>query len=563
MVAAKLTDARRQQLAVIVEGGTSMAAACRAVGISRQWVSAVVRRGREDLAAGRVTPDARFARRLDTARNGASGDGASDALAWVDDLAAVGERPTLDAFERFASALTLDGGLAMRLEPFQRTILGDYFAGSTETLILLPKKSGKTTELAALALFHLCTTRVAECVIAAAARDQAAIMLRQASGMIRQSAALRARLVVKQREIVHGQLGGRIRVLAADVDTADGVIPTLALVDELHRHKSAELYGVFRDGLGPRGGQLVTISTAGDDELSPLGRLRTAAYRLGHLRRAGAYRYARSEDGQFVLHEWALDAEEDRDDLALVKLANPASWQTIERLRERHDSPSTSAWQWARFACGVWVHGEGAAIDPLDWDRLADPFAAIPIGSPVWVGWDNAFRGPDTTAIVAVWWESAGRRVIGDPVVLEPPDTGMLDDRDILQVILALADRFRVLGVVYDPNAGAAALAMQMERDHGLTMVEHSQRDGPMALADGRLLEAIRRRELVHSGHALLRAHVLNAVEKPVLGDRFRLVRPQRGPRRPIDALTALSMCNSTAVAEHSRKSTPGEVFFV
>ena len=44
-------------------------------------------------------------------------------------------------------------------------------------------------------------------------------------------------------------------MLAADEATADGVIPTLALVDELHRHRSAGLYGVFRDGLGPRTGR--------------------------------------------------------------------------------------------------------------------------------------------------------------------------------------------------------------------------------------------------------------------------------------------------------------------
>ena len=62
------------------------------------------------------------------------------------------------------------------------------------------------------------------------------------------------------REIRSRRDAGRIRVLAADVDTADGVIPTLALVDELHRQPSAGLYGVFRDGLGPRGGQMVTIS---------------------------------------------------------------------------------------------------------------------------------------------------------------------------------------------------------------------------------------------------------------------------------------------------------------
>ena len=77
---------------------------------------------------------------------------------------------------------------------------------------------------------------------------------------MRRSPGLQERLLVQARlprDPVARATPGRIRVLAADVDTADGVIPTLALVDELHRHASAGLYGVFRDGLGPRDGQMV------------------------------------------------------------------------------------------------------------------------------------------------------------------------------------------------------------------------------------------------------------------------------------------------------------------
>jgi phage terminase large subunit-like protein len=73
---------------------------------------------------------------------------------------------------------------------------------------------------------------------------------------------------MKQREIVNLRDEGFLRVMASDVDTADGVIPTLAIVDELHRHKSTDLMGVFRDGLGPREGQMITITTAGDDSES-------------------------------------------------------------------------------------------------------------------------------------------------------------------------------------------------------------------------------------------------------------------------------------------------------
>lgn len=440
-------------------------------------------------------------------------------------------------------------------------MLRDYFAGTSETLILVSKKNGKTTLMAALALFHLLTTPDAECVIAAASRDQAAIMLRQARGFIRRSGGLQSRMTVKQREIVSLRDEGRIRVLAADADTADGVLPTLALVDELHRHKSADLYGVFRDGLGPRNGRLITISTAGDDELSPLGVMRAAAYRLPVVERKGAYRHARSADGGYVLHEWALDAEDDRSDMKVVARANPAPWQTDEALRRRHDSPSMTAWQWARFACGVWVRGENTAVAPHEWDAMRDESVVIPRGEAIYLGWDQGWK-IDTTALIPLWWESAERRVVESPVILEPPGGGgLIDERDVVNALLDFSDGRPLTTVVFDPNAGAQQIVQQLERgEHPLQrdrewsgelrFVEHTQDNAPIALADARFMEAVRRKAFAHDGNVVLRAHVLNVVEKPLGGEKFRLDRPSRGPRRPNDGMRALSMANSVAVAE-------------
>src|SRR5262245_30269078 len=95
-------------------------------------------------------------------------------------LPRVGVRSELAAFARFCSALTLEQGTALVLEPFQRRMLRDYFDGVVETLILLPKKNGKTTLLAALGLFHLCLVDDAECVVGASSRDQATILYDQA-----------------------------------------------------------------------------------------------------------------------------------------------------------------------------------------------------------------------------------------------------------------------------------------------------------------------------------------------------------------------------------------------
>jgi hypothetical protein len=125
----------------------------------------------------------------------------------------------LDRLGRFAGSLKLENGDSFHLEDFQRTMLEDYFDDCRESLILISKKNGKSSLIAVLALYHLLTVPDCECVIAAASRDQAGIMLRQAQGFIRRSPKLADKLVVKQREVVHKTLGGRIRILASDVDT--------------------------------------------------------------------------------------------------------------------------------------------------------------------------------------------------------------------------------------------------------------------------------------------------------------------------------------------------------
>jgi phage terminase large subunit-like protein len=307
----------------------------------------------------------------------------------------------LGTFARFCLGLPLEVGSPLVLESFQHDMLVDYFDGVVETLILLPKKNGKTTLLAALALYHVIVTSDAECVIGAASRDQASILYEQAVGFVKRSSYLQRLVVAKRgyREIRAREGGGRIRVLAADVDTADGIIPTLALVDELHRHKSAGLYGIFRDGLGPRHGQMVTISTAGDHERSVLGQMRAAARKLPGLEQHGKYLHVRTVDGSFAMHEWALERDDDVENLALVKQANPASWQTIEQLAKRLKSPSTLPWQWARFACGIWTGAEMWWVRPEDWDATSN-LNGLAHGDLVTLGFDGSRYG-DSTALVA------------------------------------------------------------------------------------------------------------------------------------------------------------------
>lgn len=93
----------------------------------------------------------------------------------------------LRGFRAFCRLLVLEDGSTFRLAPFQVFLLGFYFAGVTELVILLPKKQGKTTLLAALALYHLLMVPSAKCFVGASSGEQATWLYDQAAGFVLRS----------------------------------------------------------------------------------------------------------------------------------------------------------------------------------------------------------------------------------------------------------------------------------------------------------------------------------------------------------------------------------------
>jgi phage terminase large subunit-like protein len=447
-------------------------------------------------------------------------------------------RYSLKDFAEFCARFTLDTGRKFVLEAFERDMLADYFAGATETVVIIPKKNGKTTLLAALALYHLDRVPDAECVIGAASRDQARILFRQASGLVgRSKFGDRFNCLPGTGEIrLHDNvLDGRVRVLPADATTIDGVIPTLALVDELHRHPSADLYGVFRDGLGPRDGQMLTISTAGAGHDSPLGVLRDEAHRLPSFARDKAHRrnYARSEDGAFVLHEWCLDPDDDIENMETVKLANPASWQTPAALARRRNSPSMRLEQWYRFACGIWREVSDPWIESSVWDALATP-GDIEQNAPVVVGIDLGLSTQDT-GIVVLDMESHR----AEATILRPPVSVL----DIEAELRRIRETYDVRWFVYDPTNFRRS-AEVLEAD-GFPMMEFPQSAQRMSAASATLLRVINEKDMTHDGGQAFRAHVLSGTTKT--HERgWRLVKDPR-TRRSVGALIALAMAVEVA----------------
>jgi len=120
-----------------------------------------------------------------------------------------------------------------------------------DTTILLPKKSGKSSICAALALYRLSSNPHASIAVAAAAREQAAYIFRAAATMVARSPWLKDEFVVLpgRKEIRHRSGTGQLTILAATAKTADGWIGDLALLDEVGHWRSIAMLTVLKGGV--------------------------------------------------------------------------------------------------------------------------------------------------------------------------------------------------------------------------------------------------------------------------------------------------------------------------
>jgi phage terminase large subunit-like protein len=475
---------------------------------------------------------------------------------------------TVEHFRAYCLKLRLDNLEPFVLEDFQLQVSADIFAGFAEVWMIVPEGNGKTTFLAAHALYHADYMPTAFVPIGASSREQAEILYRQAEGFVYRSPGFKDRFKCQEgyRRIKALRSGGRIQVYAADDRTADGIIPTLALLDELHRHRNLRLYRTWRGKLLKRGGQILTISTAGE----PGGEFEDTR---AHIRKMaddvtaeGCYVRATGDD--IVLHDWAIPKTSQAQDMEAVAKANPLASLTAGVLRKKRDSPTMTPEHWLRFVCNVATALDGNGITPEEWDALAE-YGLDPDSELDGFGWVDVGWKIDTTGIGVLLWESDERRIVTDTIVLEPP----VDESAIVEAILDRHERFpRLRGWVMDPNAGAQQMAQMLEEGRHPLQVErgarpiefiaHSQDPAPMSEAARNLDEAIRNKWLVHDGDRQLRQHVLNAVRKTTTDPKYRFDRPrdaqgEKRKRYPIDLLTGLLIGHNVALTEVAQSTAP------
>ncbi|WP_217913224.1 terminase large subunit domain-containing protein [Miltoncostaea marina] len=474
--------------------------------------------------------------------------------------------------------MVLDTGEHWEPEPFQVAVIDALCRGVDRVWLEIPEGNAKTTLAAAVAIIHLFFVPDADAPVAAASRDQTNVLLRQALGLVRRSPGLpeRFRCFEGYRRITCPGSAGRLQVFAADAGTGDGVIPTLAILEELHRHPSLELYRTWSGKLLKRRGQILIISTAGEPG-AEYEQAKTAAIeecaRQGEVHREPGLTVATMPGFEMRLH--ALAADEDLEDLEAVKRANPLRAITIDSLQAKRSEPTWNRQHWARFTCGRPARDNDSAIAEAEW--LALERELIPAGEPVAVGADFGWKH-DTTALVPLWTPAPDRRVLGVPRIVVPPRDGTsTEPARVREAFIAIHRVNPITVVAMDASAGGAQIAEWLEAEPGtledgspdyeqglgVEVVEVPPTNTVQTKVYDAWMEAVRNRWIRHPFDDQLTQHVLNAIAKPVSHDRYRFDRPnpsraaRHQDRRVIDALIAGSSVHWQQTASLDDKPPP------
>lgn len=402
-----------------------------------------------------------------------------------------------------------EGGPVL-IEGHHRLILRALHApGRVEVLVLLPKGNGKTSIFGVAGIEHLLTIPNAQCFVGASDTAQADEMYRFMSHFCECEEELAEHFALRTgtREIRCTRDRGFAKVLASDSSRAGGkrqaFNPTLFLCDELHAHENPNLYVAGRSGVFKRGGRMGTLSTAGHDPESVLGRRREKLLNAeatggtvvrdlrvtpdGRLSDVGEGRLtvAVEASGNTVLLEWACRDEQhpegpdDLTDSRVVKLASPASFVSVASIDDAREA--LEPWVFARYRANVWTVGSqswlpaGAASECAAGEDLVLSDGALTV-----LAVDMA-RYSDCAAVVAVQDHDDGR--VFEPVFFAQSggQDHPVDYEPVKQAIRDACDRFEVLAVGYDPKYFDQS-ASELERE-GLPMETFAQSNERMSPA--------------------------------------------------------------------------------
>lgn len=436
--------------------------------------------------------------------------------------------------------------------------------------IWVPKKNGKSTLLSAIALYLLVADGEAgaEVYSAAADREQAAIVYREAAAMVRASPQLAGRVEIldttKTLRFLERQ--AQYKALSAEAPTKEGLNIHGLIFDELHAQRSRDLWDCLAYGGAARRQPLsVSISTAGYDRDS-----------IGYEQ----YRYAQGVlegtilDSAFFPFVAEASEADDWTDPAVWRKANPSFGITVKAdqfeadFKEAKASPAKEN-AFRRYRLNQWTEQSTRWLALDRWDACAAPVDPEALrGQPCYAGLDLAST-TDLASLVLVFPDGEGgydvlpyfwapqeadrRRERANKarldswarqglVTLTPGD--VLDYDRIRARVNELAEIYPLREVAID-RWNATQLATQLQGD-GLVVVAFGQGFASMSAPTKELEKLVLAGKVRHGGHPVLRWNASNVAVKQDAAGNLKPDKERSGDK--IDGIVALVMALGRAL---------------
>jgi phage terminase large subunit-like protein len=430
--------------------------------------------------------------------------------------------------------------------------------------IEIPRKNGKSTLCAGLALYMLFSDGEAgaEVYSAAAEREQASIVFDIAAQMVGAEPILRGNSKTFRKSIAVEKTASSYKVLSADAYTKHGLNASAIIFDELHAQPNRDLWDVLATSTGARISPLtIAITTAGFDRNSICWEQHEYASKV----RDGII-----EDDSFLPVIYGADKDDNFMSKKTWKKANPAFGISIREdylEREAFKANELPSYEntFRRLHLNQWTE-QATRWLPMDrWDE-AEPFAEFD-GRPCWGGLDLAsttdiaafvLACPDDEGGVDVYstfWipsENAHRREKRDRVpystwvkqgMIRATDGDVIDYDQIREDILEMSKQFNIQEIAVD-RWNSTQLVTQLDGE-GLSVAMFGQGYRSMSAPSKELEALVMSKKLHHAGNPVMRWMMSNvAIESDPAGN----IKPsKKKSTEKIDGIVALVMALARA----------------
>ena len=458
----------------------------------------------------------------------------------------------------------------IKLEPWQifglTTFFGWIDAGGLRRFKVyyeeVPRKNAKSTKTSGVALYCLAADNEegAEIYSAATTREQAKIVWHDAKRMVERTPGLQMRFGVEtsSNSVFVENTASSFKPLSRDQGgNHDGLNIHAGIIDELHAHKTREIFDVIETGTGSREQPVLwLITTAGSNRSGICYEQRSYVIKI----LSGVI-----EDDEYFGIIYTLDKDDDWTNPKVWAKANP-NWgvsvnpEDVARLARKAMELSSAQNNFLTKRLNVWVNADTAWMDMVSWEKCGNPSLVMEKfkGQPCWVAIDLASK--IDIASVAILFKK-GKTFSGFLWNYLPEDAAEEDSNSqysgwakdgllkltpgnvtdygyIEEDLRELAANYDVQQVGYDPWQASYLATRLMEE--GLSMVEYRNTVQNMSEPMKELEALVISNKFKHDGNPVFNWMVSNVVAHTDAKDN---IYPRKEfPENKIDGVVAMIM---------------------